>query len=401
MSQQEKKWPLEGVRVLDLGQIYNGPYAGFLMAHAGADVIKLEPLHGEILRQRGGGVVPLSFAMLNTNKRGIAINLKDQIGKNILKDLVKKADVLLENFSPDAMDRLGLGSDVLTKINPRLIYASGTGYGLSGPDKNNLAMDLTVQAIGGVMSINGPEDGPPMKTGLAICDFVGGVHLYAGITTALYEREKTGVGRIVEVAMQEAIYPVLTSNIASLHRNNWKQPERRGNKHPTQGSAPYNVYATKDGFIAIICVKDAHWKNLLGILGRSDLKDDPRFATQALRANNEDIIDGLVEGWTKTITKKQAALMLKECWVPAAPVRDLEEVTDDAHMHQRGMLHKVQHPIMGDVVLPTSPIKFHESPDPSIVFEPSIGEHTGQVLRDWLGLDVDTIEHLKYKKVVS
>ena len=401
MLQKEKKWPLEGIKVLDLGQIYNGPYAGFLMAHAGADVIKLEPLHGEVLRQRGGGVVPLSFAMLNTNKRGRAIDLKDQIGKNILVDLIKKADVLLENFAPNAMERLGLGSDVLTKINPRLIYASGTGYGLSGPDKNNLAMDLTVQAMGGVMSINGPEDGPPMKTGLAICDFVAGVHLYAGITTALYEREKTGVGRVVEVAMQEAIYPVLSSNIASLHRNNWKQPERRGNKHPTQGSAPYNVYATKDGFIAIICVKDAHWKNLLGILGRSDLKDDPRFATQALRANNEDIIDGLVEGWTKTITKKQAALMLKECWVPAAPVRDLEEVTDDVHMHQRGMLHKVQHPIMGDVVLPTSPIKFHESPDPSIVFEPSIGEHTGQVLRDWLGLDVDTIEHLKYKKVVS
>ena len=269
MLQKEKKWPLEGVKVLDLGQIYNGPYAGFLMAHAGADVIKLEPLHGEVLRQRGGGVVPLSFAMLNTNKRGIAINLKDQIGKNILVDLIKKADVLLENFAPNVMDRLGLGSDVLTKINPRLIYASGTGYGLSGPDKNNLAMDLTVQAMGGVMSINGPEDGPPMKTGLAICDFVAGVHLYAGITTALYEREKTGVGRVVEVAMQEAIYPVLSSNIASLHRNNWKQPARRGNKHPTQGSAPYNVYPTKDGFIAIICVKEAHWKNLLGILDLS------------------------------------------------------------------------------------------------------------------------------------
>lgn len=400
MLQKEKKWPLEGIKVLDLGQIYNGPYAGFLMAHAGADVIKLEPLHGEVLRQRGGGVVPLSFAMLNTNKRGIAINLKDQIGKNILVDLIKKADVLLENFAPNAMERLGLGSDVLTKINPRLIYASGTGYGLSGPDKNNLAMDLTVQAMGGVMSINGPEDGPPMKTGLAICDFVAGVHLYAGITTALYEREKTGVGRVVEVAMQEAIYPVLSSNIASLHRNNWKQPARRGNKHPTQGSAPYNVYATKDGFIAIICVKDAHWKNLLGILGRSDLKDDPRFATQTLRANNEHIIDELVEGWTKTISKNQAALTLKECRVPAAPVRNLEEVAADTHMHQRGMLHKVQHPIMGDVVLPTSPIRFHESPDPSIVFEPSIGEHTGWVLSDWLGLDVDTIEQLKYKKVV-
>jgi crotonobetainyl-CoA:carnitine CoA-transferase CaiB-like acyl-CoA transferase len=138
----------------------------------------------------------------------------------------------------------------------------------------------------------------------------------------------------------------------------------------------------------------------LGILDRSDLKDDPRFATQTLRANNEDIIDELVEGWTKTISKNQAALMLKECRVPAAPVRNLEEVTADTHMHQRGMLHKVQHPIMGDVVLPTSPIRFHESPDPSLVFEPSIGEHTGWVLSDWLGLDVDTVEQLKYKKVV-
>ena len=211
-----------------------------------------------MLRQRGGGVIPLSFAMLNTNKRGIAINLKQDKGKEILIELVKEADVLLENFAPNAMERLGLGSKVLTEVNPRLIYASGSGYGLTGPAKDNLAMDLTVQAIGGVMSVNGPETGPPMKTGPAICDFVGGVHLYAGIATALFEREKTGLGRIVEVAMQDAIYPVLTSNIASLHRNNWKQPLRRGNRHPTRGSAPYNVYATKDGFVAIICVQEAH-----------------------------------------------------------------------------------------------------------------------------------------------
>ena len=398
---KEKQWPLKGVKVLDLGQIYNGPYAGFLLAHAGADVIKLEPLQGEVLRQRGGGVIPLSFAMLNTNKRGIAINLKEEKGKEILIKLVKEADVLLENFAPNAMERLGLGSKVLTDVNPRLIYASGSGYGLSGPEKDNLAMDLTVQAISGVMSINGPETGPPMKTGPAICDFVGGVHLYAGITTALFEREKTGLGRIVEVAMQEAIYPVLTSNIASLHRNNWKQPLRRGNKHPTRGSAPYNVYATKDGFVAIICVQEAHWQNLLGVLGREDLKDDPRFANQALRAENEDIIDNLVKDWTKTISREEAAALLKKKRVPAAPVRNLEEVTSDTHMHQRGMLKRMVHPVMGAVVLPTSPIKFHDSPDPNIIFEPEIGQHTNEILKGWLGFNQQTIKQMRENRVIT
>jgi CoA:oxalate CoA-transferase len=188
MPLSEPRWPLQGVKVLDLGQIYNGPYAGFLLAHAGADVVKVEPLKGEILRQRGGGSVPLSFAMLNTNKRGLAIDLKHDDGKALLIDLVRGADVLLENFAPGAMERLGLGANTLMEANPRLVYASGTGYGLSGPSRDNLAMDLTVQAVGGVMSVNGPADGPPLKAGPAICDFVGGVHLYGGIMTALFER---------------------------------------------------------------------------------------------------------------------------------------------------------------------------------------------------------------------
>ena len=161
------RWPLEGVKVLDLGQIYNGPYAGFLLAHAGADVVKVEPLGGEVLRKRGGGLgTPFSLVMLNSKKRGIAIDLKHPNGKALMLDLVREADVLLENFAPGAMARLGLGAEELLKVNPRLIYGSSTGYGLSGPDRDNLAMDLTVQAVGGVMSINGPEDGPPLKAGL-------------------------------------------------------------------------------------------------------------------------------------------------------------------------------------------------------------------------------------------
>ena len=393
-SQNKKKWPLEGVKVLDLGQIYNGPYAGFLMAHAGADVIKVEPLTGEVLRQRGGGQVPLSFSMLNTNKRGIAIDLKKNEGKKLLLDLAGEADVLLENFAPGAMERLGLGIDLFLESNPGLIYASGSGYGLSGSKKNNLAMDLTVQAIGGIMSINGPETGPPMKAGAAICDFVGGVHLYAGIVTALYEREKTGLGGVVEVAMQEAIYPVLTSNIASLHKNKWKQPARRGNKHPTQGSAPYNVYETTDGYIAIICVKDAHWLSLLKVIAREDLLTDQRFKTQALRATNEDVVDEIVENWTKTKTKDQAAELLKTNKIPAAPVRNLEEVTQDEHMHERGMLNNINHPTMGDVILPKSPIRFHKTPESELNIEPTIGQHTREVLVEWLHISGEKIDTL-------
>ena len=393
-SQNNKQWPLEGVKVLDLGQIYNGPYAGFLMAHAGADVIKVEPLTGEVLRQRGGGQVPLSFSMLNTNKRGIAIDLKKNEGKKLLLDLAGEADVLLENFAPGAMERLGLGIDLFLESNPGLIYASGSGYGLSGPKKNNLAMDLTVQAIGGIMSINGPETGPPMKAGAAICDFVGGVHLYAGIVTALYEREKTGLGGVVEVAMQEAIYPVLTSNIASLHKNKWKQPARRGNKHPTQGSAPYNVYETTDGYIAIICVKDAHWLSLLKVIAREDLLTDQRFKTQALRATNEDVVDEIVENWTKTKTKDQAAELLKTNKIPAAPVRNLEEVTQDEHMHERGMLNNINHPTMGDVILPKSPIRFHKTPESELNIEPTIGQHTREVLVEWLHISGEKIDTL-------
>ncbi|MDA1309789.1 MAG: CoA transferase [Proteobacteria bacterium] len=395
MTTPEPRWPLEGVKVLDLGQIYNGPYAGFLLAHAGADVVKVEPLQGEVLRQRGGGSVPLSFAMLNTNKRGLAIDLKHADGKALLLELVRQADVLLENFAPGAMERLGLGAETLMAANPRLVYASGTGYGLSGPARDNLAMDLTVQAVGGVMSVNGPADGPPLKTGPAICDFVGGVHLYGGIMTALFERSVTGRGRVVEVAMQEAIYPVLTSNIASLHRNGWQQPPRRGNQHPTRGSAPYNVYSTTDGHIAIICVQEAHWQNLLEVIGRADLKDDPRFASQALRAEHEAVIDAIVEAWTSGLGKSEAAEMLRSNRVPAAPVRDLVEVTSDAHMHERGMLQDIHHPTMGDVVLPTSPLRFHGSPDPSIRLEPDVGGDTDTVLADWLGLDADGVSALR------
>src|SRR6266480_2732823 len=198
--------PLAGVTVLDFGQVYQGPYASLLMAQAGADVIKIEPPQGEPLRRRAppGKSTTFPIAMLNSNKRAITLNLKHERGRALLFRMAEKGDVLLENFAPGVMDRLGVGWSVLNRINPRLIYASGSGYGLSGPDRDNLAMDLTIQAVSGLISTTGFPDGPPVKAGPAVVDFISGIHLYAATLAALFERERTGRGRLVEVAMQEA-----------------------------------------------------------------------------------------------------------------------------------------------------------------------------------------------------
>src|SRR5256886_1850005 len=207
--------PLAGVTVLDFGQVYQGPYASLLMAQAGADVIKIEPPQGEPLRRRAppGKSTTFPIAMLNSNKRAITLNLKHERGRALLFRMAEKGDVLLENFAPGVMDRLGVGWSVLREMNPRLIYASGSGYGLSGPDRDNLAMDLTVQAMGGLISTTRFADGPPVKAGPAVVDFLSGIHLYAATVTALFEREQTGKGRLVEVAMQEAAYPTLASQL--------------------------------------------------------------------------------------------------------------------------------------------------------------------------------------------
>ncbi|MFM9845895.1 MAG: CaiB/BaiF CoA transferase family protein [Hyphomicrobiaceae bacterium] len=388
--------PLAGVTVIDLGQIYQGPYATLLMAKAGADIIKIEPRQGEAARLRAtvGKSATLPFAMLNSNKRGVTLNLKDARGRDLLKRMVAKADVLLENFAPGVMERLGVGWSVLSEINPRLIYASGTGYGLDGPDRDNLAMDLTVQAASGVMSITGFADGPPVKAGPAVVDFMSGIHLYAAVVTALYERTITGRGRLVEVAMQESIYPALASNLSFLYNSQGGVPPRTGNKHGGLAIAPYNVYATADGHIAIITVVEGHWHGVLDAIGKPELRGEPRFANNAARVQVMAEVDGLIEAWTRTKTKAEAFAILKRHRVPSSPVRDLAEVMHDPHMHQRGMLERIDHPDLGEIVVPTSPLRFHGAEKVETVPSPRVGQHNGDVYGEWLGLSVEEIEAL-------
>lgn len=389
------RWPLDGVKVLDLGQVYNGPYAGFLMAQAGADVVKVEPLEGEAIRSRGGARTPLAHVMLNAGKRGIAIDLKADDGRAVFLDLVDKADVLLENFAPGAMDRLGVGSDVLLRRNPRLIYGSSTGYGVWGPDRDNLAMDLTIQAYAGIMSINGSADGPPLKAGLAVVDFLGGVHLYGALMTALYERSRTGKGRVVEVAMQETALTALATSFTAMQLADGAQPPRRGNSHPAGTGAPYNVYPCKDGHVAIICVRDSHWHALARASGNPDAVEDPRFKAGPERARHEAEVDAMVSAWTRGLSKYEVAGICKERRVPAAPVREMPEVVADGPLRERAALFDIDDAELGAAVVPGSPLRFHGSPRPEWRRNPTVGEHTGDVLTDWLGLDADIVAGLR------
>src|SRR5438874_10427017 len=257
MQQGRTNRPLSDVTVIDFGQIFQGPYASLLLAKAGAFVIKIEPLHGEPGRRRAepGKSATLPFAMLNQNKHAVTLNLKHERGRELLFRMVERADVLLENFSPGTMDGLGVGWSRLREINPRLIYATGTGFGISGPDRDNLAMDMTIQAASGIMSVTGFPDGPPVKAGPTLVDYMGGIHLYAGILTALYERDRSGSageagGRLVEVAMQETVYPSLAASFEYYHRTG-NPPPRTGNRQAGLSTAPYNVYPCADGHAAI------------------------------------------------------------------------------------------------------------------------------------------------------
>ena len=393
--------PLTGITVIDFTQIYNGPYATYLMAMAGARVIKVEPPSGEHLRQRGatsGAALP--FAMLNGNKQSVTVDLKRDRGRALLMRMLERADVLVENFAPGAMERLGLGPESVIRHNPRIVYASGSGYGSDGPYRDFPAMDLTVQAMSGVMSVTGSPDGPPMKAGPAICDFFGGIHLYGAVVTALFQRERTGSGRIVEVSMMEAVYASLASNLGLFYGSDGKAPMRTGNRHGGLSLCPYNVYPAADGHIAIICNHETHWLGLLRAMEQEPLAADARLNGMKGRVAHTQFVDDLVAGWTRRFGKQQLFERLVKERVPCAPVRDLQEVVTDPHLVARGMLEPITHPEFGPITVARSPLRFRGSAQTTLQPSPALGQHNVEVLENWLGLPGAEVDALKREGVI-
>jgi crotonobetainyl-CoA:carnitine CoA-transferase CaiB-like acyl-CoA transferase len=391
--------PLTGTRVLDLGQIYQGGYCGLLLSYLGADVIKVEPPWGENVRTRSEDGKPPQVQYLNSSKRGITLDLKSEKGKEALKDLVAKADVLFENFSTGKMDELGLGYETMQSVNPELVYGHGSGYGDYGPYSDYPAMDLTVQAMSGVMNTTGFSDGPPVNAGPAVCDFISGLHLALGIVSALYERDTTGEGQYVEVGMFDCMYPTMASPVSSWVGQK-DTPPRTGNRHAGLSVAPYNAYEVEDGYIAIACIAERHWVSLAEVMGREDLVGREGYASKVERARRMEEVDGVIENWLEGRKKDEVIETLLDVDVPCAPVKTIESIVDDPHLKERDMIHYLPNQGEGrdEVPVPGMPIKFSEGESPEVTQAPLLGEHTEEVLAEIAEYDEKHIEQLQEER---
>lgn len=338
--------------------------------------------------------------MINANKRMVTLNLKAKEGKDLLMRLVATADVLVENFRPGVMDRLGLGREALGALYPRLIYASASGYGSKGPYRDHPAMDLTVQAFSGVMDTTGYADRPPVKAGPAVVDFITGVHLYGGIVTALLNRERHGKAVSTEVAMIDAIYPSLASNLGSAMAADESYVPRTANRHGGLSVCPYNVYPAADGYIAIICNDNAHWHALAKTLGRDDLDTDARFGTMAGRVRHMEFIDTEIARETRKHGRDDLFQRLNRSGALCGPVRTLPEVLNDPKLRESGMLREIDHPEYGRLVVPQSAIRFSDQAGDA--YEPShgLGADNEAIFCAELGLSADELAALRKTGVV-
>src|SRR5215813_2453434 len=384
---------LKGVRVLDLSQFEAGPSCTEALAWLGAEVVKVEnPKAGD------PGRVILSepdrdsfyFLTFNANKKSLAIDLKSGAGKKLLLELARKADVFVENFAPGAIERLGLGYPVLSKLNPGLIYAQVKGFGEGSPFENNLAFDMIAQAVGGVMSISGAPDGPPIKPGPTLGDTGTGMLLAISILGALYEKNRTGKGQRLQVAMQDAMLHYIRLAFATQARKGGPV-KRAGDQTVSGGNPPCGIFKCKGGgpndyvYVYTSRANPEHWKPLLQVVGREDLLSDPRFATPAARLAHAAEIVALVSDWTKQHDKHEAMRLLGGAGIPAGAVLDTKELIEDATLQARGVLQVMEHPVVKGYRMPAWPVR-HDGAPPVVKAAPLLGEHSSQVLKSWLGL---------------
>jgi crotonobetainyl-CoA:carnitine CoA-transferase CaiB-like acyl-CoA transferase len=386
--------PLSGVRVLDLTRVLAGPFCSMILADMGAEVIKIEePGKGDDTRSWPpfvGGEATY-FMSVNRNKRSVTLNLKAPAARKVFTDLVRKSDVVLENFRPGTMEKLGLGYATLAKLNPKLIYAAISGFGESGPDAGRAGYDLVVQAESGVMDITGFADGPPVKMGTSIADLVAGMSAAHGVSLALLARTKTRRGQKVELGMLDAMAALLTYQ-AGIYWGTGSTPTRRGNAHPS--IVPYEVFKAADAYLTLGVANNSLWERCCTAMERPDLVKDTRFATEAARVENRATLVPLLNEILGERSADEWMKRLEAAGVPAGRIRTVPEVCESEHLRARGMIQRLAHPKAGAITVMGVPIKLHGTPGRVTTPPPTLGQHTDQVLRTLLKLKPAQIKAL-------
>jgi CoA:oxalate CoA-transferase len=391
--------PLDGVVVLDLTRVLSGPMCTMFLADLGANVIKIEPYpNGDDARINQPFVNGEStyFMSLNRGKRSIVLNLKKKEGKDIFFKMVPKADILVENFRPGTMEKLGLGYETLQEINERLIYCSISGFGQTGPYRDRAAYDIVIQAMSGIMSINGQEDDPPTRVGASIGDIACGYSTAVGILGALYKKQKDGKGQRLDVAMLDCMVYTVENAIARYCATG-EIPGRIGNKHPV--TTPFDSFPTKDGYIVISASNNVLWERLCTALGVEYMIHDPRFETNALRsANSNELMPTLIESLSTKTTDEWMDILLKHS-VPCGPINSIAEVVTDPQVLSREMIVELEHKKAGKIRVTGVPIKYSETKCTVTVPPPFLGQHTDEIL-DELGFTGEEINSFKSANVV-
>ena len=394
--------PLAGLKVLDLSRILAGPYCTQLLADLGAEVIKLEPPHGDDTRHWGPPFregESAYYLSVNRGKKSVAVNLKDPRGQRLAQALAKWADVLVENFKTGDLARYGLDYASLQPLNPRLIYASITGFGHTGPRAKEPGYDVALQGISGIMSITGEADGPPVKVGVAWIDILTGLHAAVAILAALHERERSGEGQQLDLALFDTALASL-ANQAQRYLLTGEVPQRLGSAHPQ--IVPYQAFKAQDGYLILAAGNDAQFRRACEVLGLDELAGDPRFASNAGRVEHRDeLVSALA---ARFITQPRAVWLerLTAAQVPVTPVNDIAEAFADPQVEARGMRWQLPHPLLGTLTMPASPLKaLSRTPLKPTSAPPLLGEHSEEVLREVLELRPEEIEGLIQAGVIK
>ena len=376
--------PLSGIRVLDLTRVLAGPFCSMILADMGAEVIKVEePGKGDDTRSWPpfvGGEATY-FMSVNRNKKSLTLNLKAPAARKIFTDLVKMSDVVLENFRPGTMEKLGLGYATLAKLNRKLVYCAVSGFGESGPDAGRAGYDLVVQAESGVMDITGFADGPPVKMGTSIADLVAGMSAAHGVTLALLARTRTRRGQKVEIGMLDAMAALLTYQ-AGIYWGTGQKPGRRGNAHPS--IVPYEVFKAADAYLTLGVANNSLWERCCAAMERTDIMRDPRFATESARVENRATLVPLLNDILGERSADEWMKRFEAAGVPAGRIRTVPEVCESEHLKARGMIQALTHPTAGPITVMGVPITLHGTPGAVRTPPPTLGQHTDQVLKSLL-----------------